>query len=76
MARIDDLKAELTTIREHISEAEGAASLSVDGRSLTRQNLQALRDREASLTWAIQSYYRRNSLGRIEFDELPHTIYP
>lgn len=67
MARIDELKAELTTIRERISEASEAASLSIEGRSLTRQALVVLQEREAELTWAIQEYYTGSPFHRIRF---------
>ena len=67
MARIDDMKAELAALRQTIADTEAAASVSVDGRSLTRQSLAELRSREAQLTWAISGFYRGTSLGRIEF---------
>lgn len=67
MARIDDLKADLTEVRARIKEATEAANVGVDGRSLTRQSIESLRAREAELSWAIESYYRGSPFGRVEF---------
>lgn len=64
MARIDELKTELTSIRARISEATEAASLSIEVRSLTRQGLESLREREAELSWAIEEYYSGSPFGQ------------
>lgn len=67
MARIDEMKAELADVRQRLSEARKAASLSIDGRSLTRQGMTELEDREAVLTYEIESFYRGSSFGRTVF---------
>lgn len=67
MARIDDLKKRLTDLRNQIEKAEAAASLSVEGHSLTNQKLTVLYDREAQLEDAIEEYYRGQPFQVIEF---------
>ena len=67
MAGIRKLKADLERVEKRIEEAEQAASLGVEGRSLTRQSLDQLEKKAASLRWDIASYYRGSSLGRVEF---------
>lgn len=67
MPRIDDLKSELEAVRQAIRDSYGASSLSLEGRSLTRQSLGILREREAELEHAINAYYRGSSIGQIRF---------
>ena len=64
MARIDDIKAELTSVRQEITNAEQAAALSTDGQGLTRQRLDHLRAREAELSWQLQEALTGSPFGR------------
>ena len=66
MARIDDIKAELELVRAEIQKAEVATSLSVAGRSLSRQSLDGLQQREAQLSWWIQEYYANGPFGTLD----------
>ena len=65
--RLIDLREELTEVRTAIRQAYRAASLSVAGRSISRQQLTILKEREAELTWNIQECLRNGSFGRTVF---------
>ena len=66
-ARVAELKLQLAAVREQITAALEASSLSIDGASLTRQSIAVLERREASLTWDIQTLLRGSSVGAIRF---------
>lgn len=68
MARIDDLKTELTEVRAQIKTAYEASAVSVEGRGMTRQNLVVLQDREAKLELAIKNLLRGSAFGKVEID--------
>ena len=68
MARIDELKADLATVRQAIRDAYSASSVSMDGRSLTRQQISELRKDEARLEQAIRRLLTGEPFGVIEFD--------
>lgn len=71
MARIDDLKTELASVRQAISDSYGASSLSLENRSLTRQSLTMLRARESELEWSINSILRGSSIAQVPFVDKP-----
>ena len=64
MARIDDMKAELTAVRLEIAAASQAASVADDGRSLARQRYDLLIRREGQLAAAIRAHYSGSRLRR------------
>ena len=69
-ARIAELRAELKTVRAAISEAYGAAAVGDDGRSLTRQRIDLLERREASLSWTLAQALDDQSIRRVPIDYL------
>ena len=65
MARIDNLKAELVRVRTKLDEAYDGTGVSLEGHSLTRQSITILKEREAELTWDIQSALKGGFLSSI-----------
>ena len=66
--RIAELRAELTAIRDAKREALTAASVGDDGRSLTRQRIDALAQMEAQTSWALGEALDDKSIRRIPID--------
>lgn len=66
-SRIDEIRADLASVRQRIREATEAASVSADGRSLTRQGLDVLVQREGQLEWALHEALTGSPFGRTEF---------
>ena len=52
-ARIMELRTELAAVRAAIAETYSASAVGDDNRSLTRQRLDFLLQREASLSWSL-----------------------
>ena len=67
MTRAQEIAQDLEAVRSRIREAMEAVSVSSDGRTLTRQGLDMLRQREAELTWQLQTALTRSPFSRTTF---------
>ena len=63
-ARIAEIAADLAHVRQAIRDAYDAQATAVDGMSMSRQRLTALREEEARLSWALREARAGNPWGR------------
>ena len=61
--RLKELRDELDEVRSRIRNAYKGPSVSLEGHSLTRQSLDLLEQREATLTWDIQELLQDGPFG-------------